>query len=162
MEHYAEDIKFHDAAAILPDPDSLSDCKDTKYTYKHSYDIFDTYGLALFAEYSGEDYESKKEEALDSYDFPSKDVFSVMGYMTLYAKPVSCNGYTFRALPAGNNPDYTYNDYACKSFGYVGYNDEERKIAYFYFYDPDRDEIAEKGSDAETAVSYLLTEYIDW
>ena len=60
-------------------------------------------------------------------------------------------------------PDEDYIDYsACKSFLLLGFNDEECKIAYLYYYDFDIDYIAEVGDDLEEEMRELVDIAFSW
>jgi hypothetical protein len=163
ISHYDEDIlEISNAANFMPDLDSLSGYTEIEYTYKvKCYSTFVGFcsdGFALFVTYDDDQYETAKQEALSTYTFLEEPVLRSQDTYELPITEFSYRGYTMKVVP-----DEDYIDFcACKSFMLLGFNDEEHKIAYLYFYDFDIDYIAEVGEDPEAEMRELVDTAFEW
>ncbi len=118
------------AAKFLPEPDFISGYRDINYTFcNHRRGLFNNpYGLALFVNY-GNDYTEQKKKVLDSYDFLKSSIYvtDISPLCRLPGVIFEHNGFVFGIVV---DADIDFND-----FGMIGYNDEEQKICYLYYFD---------------------------
>ncbi len=163
INQYSDDIKqIANAAGFMPDLETLTGYTDIEYTHKfHCYSMFMGFcsdGFALFVTYDEDQYETFKNEAISSHTFLEEPVLEARGTYELPVTEFEYNGYTLKVVP-----DEEYIDFcACKSFMLLGFNDEECKIAYLYYYDFDIDYIAEVGDDLEKEMRELVDTAFSW
>lgn len=131
------------AKDFMPAIEDLPKYKDISYRYKHkSIILFESDSMTLVVEYDDETYESEKEKLANKYNFlnekiPSKydeDLYFIPEYQ------FSINSYNFKVVEGNDKSKAEYP----KSFGIIGTSDENKSIAYLYFYDQDLDYIGYK------------------
>ena len=163
ISQYDQDIQqICNAAKFMPDLDTLTGYQEIKYLYKvkHFAPIlgFRSDGFALFVTYDDSQYEAKKLEALDSYEFLQEPVMRNSDTYELPLTEFTYRDYTMKVVPDGEYIDFC----ACKSFLMLGFNDEKHTIAYLYFYDFDVDLIASVGEDLEEEMGSFIEFNFAW
>lgn len=163
INQYSNDVnEIANAAKFMPDLETLTGYTEIEYTYKiKCYSTlagFYSDSFALFVSYDEEKYAAAKNKALTEHSFLQQPVMCSVDTYTLPVTEFEYNGYTMKVVP-----DEEYIDFcACKSFMLVGFNDEECKIAYLYYYDFDIDYIAEVGDDLEDEMCKLIDTAFSW
>ncbi|HCW52748.1 MAG TPA: hypothetical protein DG753_03195 [Clostridium sp.] len=159
-EKYLNSGKMIDIPAkkFMPDLDMLPIDYGTYYKYNHIYRIiFETDTLTLVVNYSEETYTKEKERLLKEYKYLDHKVISDLDsekyYIPEYEFKVST--YDFKVADQSE----TYKDQYPKSFGMIGFSDENKSIAYLYFYDTDLDYISR---DNESPMSDFVKKYFKY
>ena len=118
---YAEDY--------MPTEEQLGDYSSLQMTYRHRWLlIFDNDAMGLFVSYQEEAYDAQKEEILSGYPFASGED----GESASDAE-ATVGGYHIRLV----QQDYPLETY--KMGLLIGLDDENQKICYLFYYDPDLD-----------------------
>lgn len=161
--HYNNDI--HDianASKLMPNLDSLNGYTEIAYTHKiKCYSTlvgFYSDGFALFVTYDDSNYDTIKNEVLSEYSFLQEPVMRSVDTYTLPVTEFEYNGFNMKIVPDEEYINYS----ACKSFMVIGFNDEEYRIVYMYYYDFDIDYIAEVGDDLEEEMCELIDTAFSW
>ena len=149
--------KIEYAYNFLPLQSELSGYTDARYSYQYtSMLLFESKAIALFVEYPIEIYEKKKAEVFSSYEFLEKTEKSSEYYLTPPAE-FTYEGYAFKTAL-----EIEYGESHCKSFAFIGSNDEKCRIAYCYFYDFDLDLFADASLPENEAASEFIDDYFYW
>ncbi len=128
------------AKNFMPANEDLPKYKDISYKYSHfSIVLFETEAITLVVKYDEETYEKEKEKLTEKYEFLDHKVVSDFDKSKYYIPEYefSINNYDFKVADSKDNYEADYP----KSFGMIGISDEEKSIAYLYFYDGDLDYI---------------------
>ena len=142
------------APSFLPPLDSLGEYESAEYTKKHTTAlVFDSDGYALFVRYGEDAYEEKKEEAILSHSFHDKS--NAGRFPLLPLCDIEFKGYRVNIVPLMEE------ERSCKSFGMIGFNDDNKAICYLQFYDADIDTL---GIDDDPRAGYkdFLSKYFEW
>jgi hypothetical protein len=128
------------------------------------YNVWDVSDFEKFAEEVKKtciEYEEKKNEVLASYDFLEATKISKDGecYQSAPAK-FEYGGYDFCTY-ANLTVGY-YTDCACKSFGFIGTDDDKNRIAYCYFYDFDLDTFGSVNRSEQEMITDFINDFFDW
>ena len=139
-DYYREKIKY--AEKMLPSLDEVGNPFNIEFAYRCVvYDRFLGFvsdGISLFLDYEENDYDSEKETILNSYTFLDSPKKDSTGYWVFPVSSFGYSGYSFRIVP--NYPYWNNSDeYSCKSFTMIGFDEENNSTAYLYFYDFDYD-----------------------
>lgn len=152
--------KIEYASEFMPSLDDLDGYCDISYSHqKTTMVFFESNSITLFVEYPTELYEEKKAETISSYEFLQETVTSGEVYCTPPAE-FEYKGYSFKTAVKPYVTQYT--QYGCKSFAFVGVNDEKCRLAYCYFYDFDLDIFASTAKSEEQAVSDFINDFFNW
>lgn len=135
--------------SVMPSLKDLADYENIEYTYTHkSVVFFESDSVVLVVEYEPKVYLAEKkrlETELTYLDDKVQSDFEKDRYYIPEAS-FSFNDYDFKVVSAKDMESTVYP----KSFGMVATSDENRSIAYLYFYDTDLDYI---GDDSETPMT---------
>ena len=147
INEYDDCLKLcHNAEYMMPKISDLNDYKDIKFSYLERNNFGDQEGYSLFVTY-GDNYHSKKEEMLSSYEFYDKSITDGT-HQYLPVTSFIYDGYYYQIVM-----DYAYFDQeSCNSFSLIGYNDEKMEIAYHYYYGVDTIIVYDKTDDLEDAM----------
>ena len=152
------------AADFMPSLDELDGYSDIAYSYQYTNQLmFEIFSMVLYVEYPADVYEEKKLEVLSSYDFLEETRISKDGES--YQSPAAIfeyGGYIFRT--SVNTLVGYYDNVYCKSFAFIGVNDEKYRISYCYTYDFDLDtfgSIEKYDSDQDMTTNYI-DKFYDW
>ena len=156
MEYYDEVINRTTVynPNLLPSLDKLSDYTDIDFTEKTTSDgLFVSLGYALFVTYDKNDYEAKVEEVNRTHSYLDENNAST--YFRLPLADISYEGYEIKIVP------FYSDDFSCKHFGMIGFNDEKCRICYLMFSDSDLDSL---GISEDPAAGYVefIDEYFDF
>lgn len=127
------------AKDALPDLDNLPEYEDIYYQYYTDRDIPSTDTMLLVVIYDEDTYEAEKARLDKTYTFldhVARDSHSDSIVMPEYEFYI--NTYDFRVLEAILYPHY---------FGMIATSDENKSIAYLYFYNQSLDYVAESMED---------------
>lgn len=147
-----------DAKNFMPKLEELPKYQDISYKYNHSSIIlFESDAITLVVEYDEETYEKEKEKLTEKYKFLDQKVVSDFDKDKYYIPEYEfqINNYDFKVVEESDNYKAKYP----KSFGIIGTSDEEKSIAYLYFYDSDLDYIEE---DNESPMVDFVKEYFKY
>ncbi len=157
-DRYLEEVGY--AKDVMPSLAKLTTSKEIKFSYQESSNLlFTTKTLALFVQYDIIRYYSAKAILQTSKDYLQAPVLDSGndGYYIMPVTEINYKGYNFKVLDL-KLEDY----YVCKSFGLIGFDDENYRISYLYFYDSDLDYICGPGEDLEESLIEFLDEYFYW
>lgn len=146
------------AKKFMPDLDMLPIDYGISYNYNHIYRVlFETDTLTLVVNYSEEIYKKEKERLLKEYKYLDHKVISNSDSEKYYIPEYEfeVNTYNFKVVDEYE----TYKAQYPNSFGIIGFSDENKNIAYLYFYDTDLDYIS---SDNENPMSDLVKKYFKY
>lgn len=147
------------ADKFMPSLDDLDGYTNIGYSYQYTNQMmFEIYSIALYVEYPADIYEEKKIEVLSSYDFLEETRISKDGES--YQSPAArfeYGGYSF-STSINTHVGYYDNSY-CKSFAFIGVNDDKHRIAYCYTYDFHLDTFG--SIDRFESEQEMITQYID-
>lgn len=129
INEYNECLKRCDNAEhMMPKISDLNDYQDIKFSYLERNDFSDQEGYSLFVSYDS-NYNSKKEELLSSYEFFDKSIKDGT-HQGIPVTSFEYKGYYYQIVM-----DYEYDSLgSCNSFSLIGFNDENKEIAYHYYY----------------------------
>lgn len=145
------------ALGLMPRLSELGEYQTAQYTRKESqYLFFISQGMGLYVDYAPAEYAAQKERLLGTLPFLDGPVRDTQGY-TLLDSDFLYRGHLMKAVP-----DEVYGYCESKSFMLVGFHDEAHSIAYLYFYDMDRDYIAEPGENPAEAMCRLIDDFFLW
>lgn len=146
------------ASDFMPSLDELGPYKDIAFGQTEVYymPFFISESMNLFVQYSADDYQQIKSQALASRPLITEDVYDYSGNLILMAK-VDYHDYSLLAIQC-----YEYLDMACKYVGFVGFDDEHHAICYLLYNDPDRDYIADADEDPLKAMRKWLNKEFWW
>ncbi len=152
------------ASDYLPSLDELNGYTAISYSYQHTQMVFfDIYSVALFVEYPADIYEEKKLEVLSSYAFLEETKISKDGesYQSAPAR-FEYGEYAFQTSVNSNVGIYTNS--SCKSFAFIGVNDDKNRIAYCYTYDFDLDTFGsiERYESEQDMIKQYIDNFYDW
>jgi hypothetical protein len=114
-------------------------------------------GFALFVKYEDAVYNEKKAEILNSTTFLDAPVIDRYGDYQFPVTKFFYKNYDIRIIS-----DWKYSQPNCKSFGMIGFDDENNSIVYCYYCDFDLDLIAEKDEDPETEMYEFMNDSFEW
>lgn len=134
---------------------------------ENSYLFFTAYGISLFVDYSDESYQQIVDNyAIDNSFLTDEEIEKELRYeyCDFPVKEFDYKNYHFKIEAQyylGSNVK------SCKSFMFVGFDDENTNIAYLYFYDFDLDYTYEPKEgdtikDRETAMKQMIKDYFYW
>ncbi len=110
--------------------------------------MFESEGISLFLDYKEEDFASEKDKVLTSYTFIDSPIIGDDGYYQFPVSSFDYKDYSFKV-----SPKYPYyegtEEYSCKSFTMVGFDEVNKSIAYLYYYDADIDYLDDNKSTEE-------------
>lgn len=152
---------YCNASAFMPNLESLTDYTELHYSHKtvicSQFMGYVSDGFALFIQYDASVYEIKKAELLETTTFLDTPIIRDDVYVLPVTEFVYKN-YLIKVIP-----DVQYIDScACKSFGLLGFDDENRSIVYCYYYDFDLDYIATKDESPETEMRKFMDDVFEW
>lgn len=140
------------AKDIMPNLDELPEYENITYKYTHkTMLIFESDSVALIVKYDDETYQSEKNKLAENYIFLEDNVEDVIPEYEF-----SINSYTFKVVADNENSNTEFP----KSFGMIGTSEEEKSIAYLYFYDYDLDYIGEE--DDRNPMANFVKEYFKY
>ena len=163
LTQYEQDIqKIGNASVFMPDLESLGSYTDINYSYKvkcySPLARFYSDGFALFVTYEDAQYQAYKAKVLTDYAFLQEPVKRSQDTYELPVTEFSYKNYHIKIVP-----DEEYVDFcACKSFLMIGFNDDDSRIVYLYYYDFDIDYIAIEGEDTEKRMCALIDSAFEW
>ncbi len=164
MNKYNETLtEIENASEYMPTLDELDGYSDISFSYQHTVMfIYESHSIALFAEYPDSKYEDKKTQVLDSYEFLEKTILSENGetYQSAPAK-FDYDEYTFRTV-ASSSDGINSPFYMCKSFAFIGFNDNKNRIAFCYFYDFDLDTMGSIEQTEQEMITEFINDFFDW
>ena len=131
------------AKDIMPELEDLPEYENIEYKYTHeSILIFESHSVALIVGYDDNTFESEKEKLNEQYTFLDKKIKSEFDKNKYYIPEYefSVDSYTFRVVDKNGAPNTIFP----KFFGMIGISEENKSIAYLYFYDEDLDYIGEE------------------
>ena len=134
------------AKDIMPELEDLPEYENIKYKYTHeSMLIFESHSVALIVGYDDNTFESEKEKLDEQYTFLDKKIKSNFDESKYYIPEYefSVESYNFRVIDENG----TSNTKFPKFFGMIGISEENKSIAYLYFYDEDLDYIGEENEE---------------
>lgn len=146
------------AADYMPSLDALFGYTEISYAYQYtSLTFFESRSMVLFVEYPDDVYEEKKTEALASYDFLEKTLISEGGksYQSAPAE-FEYGGYDLRTSVR------LINNSACKSFAFIGSDDDKGRIVYCYYYDFDLDTLGSTARTEQEVITDFIDDFFDW
>ena len=156
--------KIEYASDYLPPLDELNGYADISYSYQYTYMlVFEVYSFAIFLEYPADIYEKKKLEVLSSYDFLEETIISKDGQS--YQSPPAKFEYGEYILQTSVNSNVgSYNNSFCKSFAFIGVNDNKNRIVYCYTYDFDLDTFGsiERYESEQDMITQYIDDFYDW
>ena len=156
--------KINYASDYLPSLDELNGYTDISYSYQYtSMILFDVYSFALFVEYPADVYEEKKLEVLSSYDFLEETKISKDGES--YQSPPARFEYREYVLQTSVNSNVvSYYTSFCKSFAFIGVNDDKNRIVYCYTYDFDLDTFGsiKRYESEQDMITQYIDQFYDW
>ena len=150
-----EELEY--AGYYMPSLGELSDYSEFRCSYQYTtVFLFESKTLALFLEYPTEIYEEKKAEAMSSVEFIEETELSSDGesYQSFPAR-FEYGGYDFRTAAEVELP-------LCKSFAFIGVNDDRCRIAYCYFYDFDLDTFGSIEIPEDEMVADFISDFFYW
>ena len=157
-------IKY--ASDYMPALNGLDGYSAISYSYQYTeMMLFSSKSIALFVEYPGVLYEEKKNEVLESYEFLDETKISTDGeYQSAPAKFEygGYNFYTYANLTITNILVGDYTDCACKSFGFIGTDEDKNRIAYCYFYNIDLDTFGSVNISEQEMITDFINDFFDW
>ena len=148
----------HVSTSIMPKLNELPEYQNIEYNYKHkSALIFDSEAVVLVLEYDPETYEVEKSKLESDFTYLEEQVISDFDNEKYYIpQPAfSINNYDFKVVSSTNKDDFDYP----KSFGMLATSDEDKRIAYLYYYDTDLDYIR---SESSTPMAEFVSENFDY
>jgi hypothetical protein len=164
IENYNSKIEeIYDAEDFMPSISNLEGYSSIKYSHKRTVGgitfflpIFTTDVISLTLEYPENVYEVKKAEVLSRYDFITEESYSKHreGEINSPLAEFEYKGFTFKS-----DINEEFSTCPIKSFLLLGYNDDTHQIVYCYFYDFDRDYLAESDEDPLEKMHELMDEY---
>lgn len=146
------------AKKFMPAIEDLPTSQAVSYQYNRaSIIIFETETLTLVVKYDEEIYKKEKEKLTEKYKFLDHKVISDYDKEKYYIPEYqfSINNYKFKVADESDSYKAEYP----KSFGMIGISDEEKSIAYLYFYDYDLDYIQ---SDEESPMAGFVKKYFKY
>lgn len=149
------------AKEIMPNLDNLPKYESIKYKYTNkSAFIFENYSVALVVNYDDKTYKSEKDKLVEKYIFLDHKVEYDFdeGLYIIPEYKFSINSYTFKVV-AGIENSYTNTEFP-KSFGMIGTSEENKSIAYLYFYNIDLDYISE--AKEKDPMANFVKHYFDY
>lgn len=146
---YSNAITKYDAAEFMPDLSAVSEYEDIEFNhYKKSSLLFTNNSLILIISYNEFEYRKNIETIESSYSFiednqilDNKDIFSQYSF--------TLGTYIFKVV---YNESFDYP----KKFGLIAKSDEENRIAYLWFNDPDLDFIDDFPQFIKDNIKYVF------
>ena len=142
-DYYREKIKY--AEKMLPSLDEVGNPINKEFAYRcvvyNRFIGFVSDGISLFLDYDENDYDSEKETILNSYTFLDSPKKDSTGYWQFPVSSFGYSGYSFKIVPK--------DEYSCKSFTMIGFDEENNSIAYLYFHDFDIDYLEDGNATEE-------------
>lgn len=127
-----------DSLYVMPVLDDIENYESIEYLHTHKDMIlFEADSVVLDITYDEETYKNEKELIDEKYMFYIKEEDENNSIMQVVEDEFSINSYEFRIV-VKNEENFTG---LPKSFGMIGTSDENKSIAYLYFYDFDLDSI---------------------
>ena len=167
-EKYRQEIGG--AKSYLPSLEEVDSYQTNKKLCSYqetSYAFFTAYGISLFVDYKDESYQQIVDNyATDNSFLTDEEIEKELRceYCDFPVKEFDYKNYHFKieAHPHINNVSKS-----CKSFMFVGFDDENTNIAYLYFYDFDLDYTYEPKEndtikDRENAMKKMIKDYFHW
>ncbi|WP_461206319.1 hypothetical protein [Clostridium sp. DL1XJH146] len=128
------------AKEVMPSLEDLPEYQDILYRYTHrSMIVFESDSVALIVNYDDETYNIEKDKLLEKYTYLEEKVVGIFDESKYFIPEYefSIDSYNFKVVAGDEESNTKYP----KSFGMIGTSDEEKSIAYLYFYDSDLDYI---------------------
>ncbi|MBR6918504.1 MAG: hypothetical protein IKN38_10005 [Clostridia bacterium] len=147
MEYYDEVMNETTVynPSLLPSLDKLTGYTDIDFTEKITSElIFSSYGYALFVTYDKDVYEAEVEKVNRTHSYLDEN--NAARYFRLPLADINYEGYEIKIVP------FYSDDFSCKHFGMIGFNDEEYRICYLMFSDSDLDYL---GIDEDPEAGYI-------
>ncbi len=134
------------SADFMPALAELQPWEDVQFIYQRTpMVLFESESLNLFVQYGEDEYEARKESALNRDDFVTERVLDHAGDVVMLPV-IEHAGYTLHAVAVhGSGWEL------CKYVGFIGVNDAQKRICYLLYEDVDRDFIADADEDVQFA-----------
>lgn len=160
-EYYREKVKY--AEKMLPSLSSVGNPIYQEFAYRqviYSFVLsFVSHGMSLFLDYDETNYEIEKENVLNNYSFLDSPKRDNRGSWQFPVASFDYQGYSFKITP--NYPYWDNSEeYCCKSFTMIGFDEKNYSIAYLYYCDIDIDYL-EDGFSSEEKRNKRMPEIID-
>lgn len=161
VKYEADCATYCNASAFMPNLETLTDYTELHYSHKtmvySQFMGFVSDGLTLFVQYDASVYEAKKADLLQKTTFLDAPIIRDDVYILPVTEFVYKN-YLIKIVPDAR---YT-NSFSCKSFGLIGFDDENKSIVYCYYYDNDLDYIATIDESPEVEMCEFMDDVFAW
>ena len=149
---------YYKSDEFLPKIEDLPKYEDIFHQYVETQVLFFmTESRCLVVKYDEETYQKEKSKLGDKYVFLDRKI-GTDGNYTMPQPRFSIGSYDFRVVKTYNGIKSEFPKY----FGMIGTSDDEKRIAYLYYYDQDLDYISEeddKSTMAEFVKNYFRYDF---
>lgn len=156
------------AKDLLPPVDELGEYENVQFSYKKvDYLFFVSEGIALFLDYSEDNYALAKAYIEEKYTFIDQPYTSTpdLPYVDFPVATFTYEDYSFRIAPTPQTKESTGETYyMCKSFVMIGYNESIKSVAYLYYHDFDIDFLysTDSSDDINEVMPKLIKDSFYW
>lgn len=164
-EKYRTEIKY--ASEGLLSLEDIGEYTNVEFSYRHVTLLvlldFTTDGIALFADYTKENYEVAIGKVNSYYSFINEPIVQEDGDYTFPLAEFTYKGYDFRISYTSGSVGYDQNKNEHvypKSFVMVGFDNENSSLVFLYFYDSDLDLICNNKASEDEKLK-AMTDLID-